>query len=289
MLLILLSWGSAALAAADFVEGAMVRLPGGSFTMGRNDASSYTDEETLHPVTLDSFFIGAFEVTRGEFLRFIDETGYVSSAERSGGAWAPVQGVWQFVPGLHWRNPGYAQTPEHPVTAVTWYDAVAYCNWLSRREGRVPAYEVKESHVVLCLNSDGYRLPTEAEWEYAARAGGAEPFSGGAEAARSGWVGLNSGGATHPVGTKPPNAWGLYDMTGNVWEWCWDWYGYHAYEEIGAAPPAGPAAGTCRVLRGGSWFSRERQARTTQRYSRLPGEAWVHAGFRIVRRAEEAE
>ncbi len=155
-----------------------------------------------------------------------------------------------------WRNPGFAQTDEHPVVNVSWNDAVAFCEWLSKQEGK------------------RYRLPTEAEWEYACRAGSTTRFSNGDDPERPGDVGNVADGTakakypkwngtitardgyvyTAPVGTFRPNGFGLYDMHGNVWEWCSDWYDQSYYANSPVEDPQGPATGSDRVVRGGGWF-----------------------------------
>lgn len=149
------------------------------------------------------------------------------------------------------KNPSHFKGPEHPVEEVSWLDAVQFCNAISRAGGLPEAYEIEGDTVRwLGLASPGYRLPTEAEWEYACRAGSTKKRYGPLN--EIAWYDGNSGDSTHPVGKKMPNAFGLYDMLGNVWEWCWDWDGEDPAGEV--ADPVGPAEGSCRVNRGGSWF-----------------------------------
>ena len=141
-----------------------------------------------------------------------------------------------------------------PVHHISWYDAVEFCNAVSRKEGVKPFYEIvgeKPERTVSILGGSGYRLPTEAEWEYACRAGTTgERYGNLSDIA---WYGGNSGNQTHPVGKKQPNAWGLYDMLGNVWEWCADWYDAGAYGRYKIGDLTPPAGGSARVVRGGSW------------------------------------
>jgi formylglycine-generating enzyme len=161
-------------------------------------------------------------------------------------------------------NPSNFKGPDLPVERVTWYEAVEYCNELSRQEGLDPCYSGSGASMLCDFTANGYRLPTEAEWEYACRAGtetdfhtgnmthsGSSPLDPALD--RAGWYFGNSGSTTHPVGEKEPNAFGLYDMHGNVWEWCWDWYASDYYASSPAEDPRGPASGSDRVVRGGSW------------------------------------
>jgi formylglycine-generating enzyme required for sulfatase activity len=155
---------------------------------------------------------------------------------------------------------------ERPVEQVTWYDAVLYCNARSKRDGLEPVYQyasIKKGDDGECIglvkltidfSKNGYRLPTEAEWEYACRAGTTTEYYWGDDMDGAyAWC-ENAGGKTQPVGTKKPNAWGLYDMIGNVWEWCHDWYAEDYYAGSRVKNPRGPnKKGVCRVIRGGSW------------------------------------
>jgi len=208
----------------------MVDIPGGVFPMG-SDAGR-DDQKPVHSVRISAFSMGRTAVTVGQFRAFVDASGYRTEAERSGGCVVFTGRGWETRPGVSWRNPGYGQGDDHPVTCVSWNDSQEFIRWLSARAGR------------------RFRLPTEAEWEYAARGGGEEYCS--AELDSIAWYEGNSGGSTHPVGRKRPNAYGLHDMVGNVWEWVSDWYG--AYPSSPEADPTGPGSGTMRVNRGGSWY-----------------------------------
>ncbi len=227
----------------------MISLPGGTFSMGSDPAEqswaaghgatpeSVSDESPKHTVTLRPFAIGRYDVTRGEFAAFAEATGF-KPADGCGHDGA----TWEKTPGVTWDHPGFEQTDRDPVVCVTWHDAKAYIVWLNTKAqaGRV------------------YRLPTEAEWEYAARAGAATMFwwGDGAEAAAAhAWFKDNASGRTHPVGSKPANAFGLFDVVGNVWQWTEDCYA----ENYANAFSDGRAYETCtpddrRVDRGGSWF-----------------------------------
>jgi formylglycine-generating enzyme required for sulfatase activity len=168
------------------------------------------------------------------------------------------------------------QNPSHfsggqdlPVESVSWLDAVAFCNALSQKEGLPPFYKINgEAVEVLDWNGPGYRLPTEAEWEYACRAGSTTRFSFGDHEQALGeyaWYGGNSNHQTHPVGGKKPNAFGLHDMYGNVWEWCWDGSDADYYRQSPAADPRGPLQAASRVVRGGCWSNDPHLARSALR------------------------
>jgi formylglycine-generating enzyme len=167
---------------------------------------------------------------------------------------------------------------------VSWYDAVAYANWLSSRDGLTPAYTVTGTNVIWNRSANGWRLPTEAEWEYAARGGRSSrntTYAGSDDFGSVAWYDRNSGSKTQPVAGKQANELGLYDLSGNVWEWCWDWYG--AYPNRAETNPGGPASGTHRVLRGGSWISYATSTRVAYRIRSDPGNRNFSLGFPLVR------
>ncbi|MEI7812410.1 MAG: formylglycine-generating enzyme family protein [Ignavibacteria bacterium] len=241
----------------------MVYVEGGEFMMG--DENGETNEKPVHRVELRSFYIDKYEVTVGEFEEFINATGYKTNAEKDG--WSVV---WDNS-GLRkknevdWRcgadgNPKNDNEKDHPAIYVSWDDALAYAKWI------------------------GKRLPTEAEWEYAARGGNKSEgykYSGSNNIDTVGWYGRNSGNRTHKVGAKEPNELGLYDMSGNVWEWCDDWYDEDYYSKSEEKNPAGPKSGEYCVLRGGSW--NDYDCRATSR-SKLNPDYWYYfIGFRCVR------
>ncbi len=190
-----------------------------------------------------------------------------------------TQGLYRAVTG---QNPsGFSSCGDGcPVEQVSWLEAVSFANALSSAEGLTPAYQVSGKTVTWDRSADGWRLPTEAEWEYAARAGERTVYAGSDRVDEVGWYEGNSGGKTHPACGKRPNGWGLCDMTGNVWEWTWDWF---AGSRSGGTDPAGPASGSYRVFRGGSWYSVAQSARVARRDYDSPGFRRHDLGFRLVR------
>lgn len=319
LLLLLLTWVAAGAHAADIEHNslgmAFVRLPAGEFLMGSDEApdslaraypelpaarfAQLDDEGPVHRVRITrAFWMGQHEVTVGQFRRFVEASGYVaeSEADGTGGygwradydpATTPRGDAFEGRDRRYsWRNPGFAQGEDHPVVNVTWHDAQALAAWLSRTEGR------------------RYRLPTEAEWEYACRAGtrsryhaGDDPRSllGAANVfdARSArhwpqWQAMalqgDDGHAfTAPVGSYAPNPWGLHDMHGNAWEWVADWHGDDYYAKSPIDDPQGPAEGTVRVRRGGSWHTWPFYARASYRNWNAPSTRYTLVGIRLVR------
>lgn len=265
----------------------MVRIPAGTFEMGspEDEEGRFDNEGPLHKVKiLRPFFIGATEVIVALFKQFIHETSYATDAEREGWAWIWEGKEWTKKERASWRAPGFIQEEDHPVSCVSWNDAVRFCNWLSKKEGRQPSYKIERESVAWDRNVDGYRLPTEAEWEYSSRAGTKSLFFTGdteSDLMHAGWYGGNSGKKTHPVGKKAVNAWGLYDMHGNVWEWCWNWYGDCPTGMV--TDPGGPEHGSDRVVRGGSWSSEVRYCRSANRINNKPYNRNSNVGFRPVR------
>jgi formylglycine-generating enzyme required for sulfatase activity len=257
-----------------------VLIKAGEFLMGSpdSDRDAFDWEKPQHRVRITRpFYLGVHEVTRGQFRRFVDEAGFQTEAEKDG------KGVEQN-PRYTWREAGFEQTDEHPVVNVSWNDAVAFAEWLGRKEGK------------------SYRLPTEAEWEYACRAGtttryvcGDDPeglaevgnvADGTAKAKYPDWekaIAAQDGFVyTAPVGRYRPNAWGLYDMHGNVWEWCWDWYDKDFYKTARVDDPAGPLRASGRVIRGGSWGYDPRDCRSAYRSWNEPGNRFHFLGFRLA-------
>lgn len=237
------SLGKADTGSAPALGITWIRVEGGTFRMG-NDNGLSPDESPEHVVTLDGFSISSTEVTFDQYDRFCEAT------KRS----KPGDNGW-----------GRGGTP---VINVNWNDAYEFCLWASR------------------VNGSTIRLPTEAEWEYAAR-GGKEShgyhFSGDSVIDAVGWYSENSGKRTHTVGGKQPNELGIYDMTGNVWEWCGDWYGDDYYAVSPKKNPGGPATGGYHVLRGGSWLSNPAYSHITTRSSLRSDYVSSNNGFRIVR------
>jgi len=241
-------------------ETSMVLLPGGTFTMGdENEIDS-----PLHEVTVSAFYIDTHLVTQEQYEKLMGD------------------------------NPSRWKGKTNPVEQMRWSDAVRYCNARSKAEGLEPCYDLNTWKCNFAAN--GYRLPTEAEWEYACRAGTKTAYFFGDDASKLkayAWYEDNSGGKPHPVGTKPANPWGLYDMHGNVWEWCNDFYKVDYYQESPKENPRGPETGETKVLRGGAWKFSAESCRSGYRYNENPGYADVCFGydiygFRCVRNADPA-
>lgn len=238
-----------------------VSIPAGAFTMGSEFGPA--DEKPRHEVRIRrSFSMQTTHVTRGQFQAFMTATGFRTDAERAGKAFIWT-GKWEEKAGISWRNPGFDQGDDHPVVCVSWNDARAFLEWMNREERGM-----------------GYRLPTEAEWEYACRAGtSGERYGDLNELA---WYGGNSGLKTHPASQKRANAWGLYDMQGQAWQWCEDWYGKAYYAQSAGTDPEGPPSGQTRVLRGGSWFNPSTFLRSACRRGYGPDCRSSVSGFRVV-------
>lgn len=230
----------------------MRSLPAGSFQMGSTD---HIYERPIHTVNLDAFNIGAYEITQAQY--------------RSVTGSNPSQ---------------FSGNDNRPVEQVSWYEAVTFCNKLSENQGFDPCYNLETWECDFSKN--GFRLPTEAEWEYAARAGTISKFYLGeseSDLARAGWYDKNSGVSTHPVGEKEANSWGLYDVHGNVWEWCNDkWASYS--KDISLNNPTGPEKGYQRAVRGGGYNSGTFDSRVTARMYQYPDRKFSYLGFRVVRR-----
>lgn len=277
---------------------AMVRLDGGPFSMGNHLGDGYDgDGETpVHPVRVDAFEIAATTVTNAQFAGFVTETGYRTEAELFGWSFVfagfmppsfpPTRGVssapwWRQVYGASWNHPEGPDSridtrPDHPVTHVSWNDAMAFCHW------------------------SGTRLPTEAEWEFAARGGRAEShFSWGNALIPDGkhrmnvWQGsfpdrnraADGYAGTAPVDAYAPNAYGLHNMTGNVWEWCSDWFDVGYYAASPVDNPGGAPVGTHRVMRGGSYLCHKsycNRYRVDSRSSTTPESSTGNIGFRVA-------
>ena len=249
-----------------------VYVPAGTFAMGSPaDEEGREDDETRHQVTLSQgFYMQVSEMTVAQWRGFVEETGYESTAHETG-CMALKDAEWEVRKGCDWRNPGFPQEADHPVTCVSWKDAQAFADWMSEKaEG-------------------DFRLPTEAEWEYACRAGTSTRFSWGdepdCEKANFGNSWTNECGRKEPLrtvktGSYPANPWGLYDMHGNAWEWTGDWFG--PYPEEPVTDPAGPEWGERRAVRGGSWWSYSRYCRSASRVRNSPDQAFQTLGFRLV-------
>ncbi len=240
----------------------MVEIRGGSFQMGSPASErGRRDDETQHSVTVDGFTLGVTEVP---------------------------QGLWTAVTGA---NPSRFQIcgKSCPVEQVTWMDAVKFVNTLSQMEGLGACYTIEGENVewpsgLVC---EGYRLPTEAEWEYAARAGVPTRYAGDDSIAECAWYRDNSERKSHPPARKPANAWGLHDMSGNVWEWVWDRYD-RAYPPEDAANPTGAESGSGRVVRGGSWSGSATHCRVAGRAGFSPVGSFDDLGLRLARSLSKA-
>jgi len=254
----------------------MRRLPSGRFYMGSHDSDEYlrNNEHPQHKVTIScNLFMGVYLVTQKQFLELME------------------------------YNPSLSSDNENcPVEGVTWYSAVEFCNKMSEAESLSPYYEIKavrrrannsiESARITILGGEGYRLPTEAEWEYACRAGSITPWSFGDQVMEVGhyaWYYDNASMETHPVGQRKPNSWGLHDMHGNVMEWCYDWYSDVYYQQCPeeSVDPAGPTEGVSKVLRGGAWQFGAEATRCAYRNSSTPDTAAGVIGFRVCRTADD--
>ena len=236
-------------------------IPAGEFQMGSTDgdARASRDERPRHPVRISMpFYLGVYPVTQGEY---------------------------RLVAG---KNPSRFRGGEHlPVETVSWFESLTFCNVLSQKEGLPPFYTINGQTVeVPDWNGSGYRLPTEAEWEYSCRAGTSTRYSFGdneTELDQYAWYSANSNNQTHPVGEKEPSAFGLHDMHGNVWEWCWDEYDPEYYKRSSERDPLGPDQTKHRVYRGGCWRDDPRIVRSAFRSRNSPMTRSRFLGFRVAR------
>lgn len=271
----------------------MIFIKGGVFQMGDQFGDGGFDEAPVHAVALSDFYLSRTELTVGEFADFIEATGYTTTAEKEGDSYVYTS-KWETKKGVTWRDDTEGKNRpvseyNHPVIHVSWYDAVAYCNWLSGQHGLTPVYRMSGTTVTSDWKANGYRLPTEAEWEYAARSGGKKKKWTGTSTESSLSQFANHSGKkdgyerTAPVGMLRANNLGLADMTGNVLEWCWDWYGSDYYGESSGGNPRGPRTDSNRVLRGGSWYFNPKYCRASLRYRNNPDNRHGSFGFRLAR------
>jgi len=273
-----------------YSENEMLFIEGGTFTMGDVWGDGTNREKPTHEVTVSSFYMSKYEVTHADYIEFLNSISVSSDGSYNGNelidmddddrAIAHDGSSFYFFDGS-----GNADNDECPVIEVTWYGAAEYCNWMSEQEGLTKAYTISSGSVECDWNANGYRLPTEAEWEYAARSGGRDDrkWSGTNNKSDLGDYAWYSGSETHPVGTKQPNELGIYDMSGNVWEWCWDWYDNDYYTDSPSNNPKGPSSGSDRVLRGGSWNNFANFCRTANRIYYHPSHSYSSTGFRLLR------
>jgi len=269
---------------APVMSEGYVPVESGTFRMGSENGPD--NGKPVHDVTVSTLCIAKYEVTVAEFREFVKSTGYTTSAEKFGGAWIYLTKNLTVKKDASWRNPYLTQGDTHPVVCVSWFDAVEYCNWLSTKEGFEQCYTIQKNNITCDFTKNGYRLPTEAEWEYAARGGGRSKgftYSGSNDRTESGWYDRTSGGKTHPVGEKKPNELGIYDMSGNVYEWCWDRYDRAYYAKSPKDNPTGPSSGNKRIVRGGSWHSDRGYMESVRRNGRISSGSYNYLGFRPVR------
>ena len=244
----------------------MILIKGGTFLMGSpaHEIDRHNDE-LQHQVTVSSFCMGKYAITQNEYQK--------------------VMGI----------NPSFYKGEKLPVEQVSWYDAIEYCNKRSQKEGLIPAYTKNGYKVTWNRNANGYRLPTEAEWEYACRAESMTPFNTGnnittSQANYDGRYPYHNNAKetrrrnTISVGSFAANPWGLYDMHGNVWEWCWDWYGIYTNAE--QTDPAGAVSGNDRVARGGSWTDGGQYLRSACRSYNRPSNWGSSSSFRLTQNVQ---
>lgn len=237
-----------------------VLVKGGEFKMGNTvEEEGFEDEIPVHQVTLSDYYISTYEVTQSE--------------------WEEVMG----------SNPSTFIGKMKPVENISWFDAIDFSNKLSEKEGLKPCYTIGRNNNVTCdWTANGYRLPTEAEWEYAARGGNESNgymYSGSNSIDEVGFYKGNSMSMSHPTGSKKPNELRIYDMSGNVWEWCWDWY-TNSYRSDPETNPRGVEFGVERCRRGGSWGQISKSARSSNRLGTPPELKFNYVGLRLVKNAQ---
>ena len=265
----------------------MVAIPGGTFEMGDHAGVGSSDEQPVHSVTLDTFFMDKYEVSNTKFADFLNNTTVTVSGSNVSQVGGAGQRICYLSNGLTHNGSTFgidAGKDHHPVVYQTWYGAALYCNYLSTANGRTPCYD--ETTFDCDFTADGFRLPTEAEWEYASRGGEHNPYYqypwGGDSIsyADANYDYTSNIGTTVDVGSYAANGYGLYDMAGNVWEWCNDWYG--SYSSSAQTNPTGAASGSYRVIRGGSWGGSAFDLRCANRDFINPTDNYLTFGFRVL-------
>jgi len=240
----------------------------------------------------NGFYISEREITHRQYKEFLNERGVFREGSYSGNELIDMDDpdcTFDYrAASFYFVGSAYAEHRECPVIEVSWYGTREYCNWKSQQEGLTACYIISSSAVSCDFNANGYRLPIETDWEYATRSGGRDDrkWSGTNNASNVGnyaWCNGNCDGETHPLGTKQPKDFGIYDMTGNVWEWCWDWYRGSYYSSSPSSNPGGPSSGRYCVVRGGSWRNTSDFCRTAVRNSYDPARSHDFVGFRILR------
>lgn len=256
------------------------KISSATFLMGSSSATGAPNESPQHTVTLSAFYINATELTRDFFSLFLQskDTCYLASNQKTMKDYSSFFGV---------------ETDAQPIVNVSWFTAIAYCNWLTKTTGSIDTcytFTLKQDGTIDAVSFDrtkkGYRLPTEAEWEYACRAETKTAYSFGDDASILGdyaWTKANSMGTTHIVGEKKPNPFGLYDMYGNISEWCWDWY--DSYTSEPKKDPTGTVNNMIdRILRGSSWGNADNFSfRSANRGSFAPNNRSDYVGFRLAK------
>lgn len=260
----------------DIEQNKMILVEGGSFEMGYRmgrDGNMDVDSLFPHMVNINSFYLCKHEVTYKQFKLFVDATRYVTSAEKNNFSYIWTGRTWEQRIGVNWRHDDLGRLRDRndyqrPVVHISFYDALKYCEWLTQITGKV------------------YRLPTEAEWEFAARGGIKSKgfkFAGSNTPEEVAWCWGNSQLNSHDVQSLQPNELGLFDMSGNVWEWCSDWFEKSYYKNCPIDNPQGPQTGSEVVLRGGSWYFFENQSLLAFRFKIKPELSYLITGFRVAR------
>ncbi len=271
----------------------MIFVEGDTFKMGRDKkdiikGKEFEDELPQHKVSLNSFYIGKYEVTVKQYKEYIKDNNKKDMPSPPDSAWfAEHQETKIYYPSTLGTYKWWGWKDKHPMQKVSWYDAVKYCNWLSEKNGLQKCYTIDGENTKCDFSKNGYRLPTEAEWEFAARGGNESKnyiYAGSDNIKDVAWYDITTSLARpYDVGTKAPNELGIYDMSGNVWEWCNDFYAANYYKYSPKENPKGAAPTIYRVLRGGSWHYRAALARIADRDGPKPGFTNFNYGFRIVR------
>lgn len=247
----------------------MVKVESGTFNLGasKKDQQAEKDEKPALKVTVKQFYMSKFEVTVWEWKEYVKATG---------GQMPPMQ-KWG------WND-------DFPITNVTWEQAIEFCNWLSTKNGLTPVYAKRGPSYVCNFDANGFRLPTVAEWEFAAHGGKKSKgykYAGASDLELISWNVENSEARPHAYGSKYQNELGLFDMSGNVWEWCWDFYDENHNKGVKngmvSDPNAtGPRRGEKRIVKGGSWDSKQSFLRISNKVATLPGKTYEFYGFRLV-------
>ncbi|MBN2279965.1 MAG: SUMF1/EgtB/PvdO family nonheme iron enzyme [Candidatus Marinimicrobia bacterium] len=253
-------------------ENKLIFVKGGYFEMGSKDENAPQDIKPLHRVFLNDFYISSYEVSYQEFIDFLNNAGVGSNGIKEGKKLYILNETdcsVRYQNGMfYFQKSRDAMTENYPVVNVTWFGAQAFCEWA------------------------GGRLPTEAEWEYAARGGQKSinyEYSGSNNLLEVAWYSFNSENKISPVGQKKANELGIFDMSGNVYEWCQDWYHDTYYRTSPEQNPSGPASGYQKVLRGGSWYNNAEYNRTTSRFRFNPNNGSIYYGFRLVKDASPSQ